>query len=1316
MGQRLKQDMKIYSAKDKGQNRSFTQEQSTYDSFGNELTYTNQKGLVTKTTYQEETELEENITAAAGTQYEETEKNHLSTDGTSSMKLDSYGLATIEIKDSFGNTTIRKDEKAGTWTESDYDYGEEGEAVEDESEELEPTAQLLEERVYSFEPEGKPVSTSSDGKEEIHYDIAGRGKEILQASRHIYDEYGAEIVSAEFSGGAIDAAHCSSWTMDKETEEVSENQTVTTSYHKELDPTAYQQEVDQDRYYNQFDECVLTETISITITDEEGNVLSQTSTVCCDGEKREAVTNYEQDEFDLTISDHTTIRKYQSGNWLPKQEIKNTYEYDDFGNVTKTKTQSRLTEEDEWEEQVIKAVYDTRGQLIESYTPRGDAENYATRYAYDLQGQRVKKWCPVSKKNGKIEYQLVKSEYDDEGNIIASEEQISEEESSRTEYTYNDRNELVCVKSCAGDDKNSAAPSLYVQYVYDVEGNKVRQFTGMTKPLTLTVKEGAGEDSYTYAGKTYHIEVSGGNKKDKYSETKYVYNKKNQLISTIDPEGNKETYTYDRYGNLRDAVDKNGNTTTYTYDYQGRMLSQITEVKDTGKKSTHHTHYDVYGNIDKQDGVTYTYDNVSNLVKREKEKIAGKEVEKTYTYDSGDNCCSFDVSVGGKNQLSLSYEYDGFSRLSAVSKKETQSSKQITSYSYNEDGSLVTSEIPDSGIVTHYSYDYAGDLTELSNTGASGGLLSKYTSTYCLNGQKMAEREERETKEKKREVRNAEYTYDRLGRLRTESHTGEEKITYSYDSHGNRKEMVQGDRVTAYKYNKNEELFRTDTLDKKNSEDTVTLYKYDRNGNELAVVHRQKTDANSPSFDLDVTVGQNQLNQNAVYHYDAENQLASALVGKNKVLYKYDASGYRTSKTVNGKTTNYIWDGDQIVLELNEKGKVKKRYFRGDSLICSDSGEGTEPTYYVSNSHGDVVQLLNQEGTVIREYSYDAFGNEINPDKKDDNPFRYAGEYYDKETASVYLRARYYSPASGRFMTRDTYTGEADDPLSLHLYAYCDNDGVNQVDPSGHWKRKTHRKLTTAAYEKGKYKKDKYFKELLKGCVLPDFLQADKKKKTYTELYKKRYRAFSSKKLLGIRLWAKKGGSGKKGKKETRESIQNTFHGKSKIRLNNLKQRAETAIRNPEHKEQKLDKYLLIGCVLHAIQDYSAHSYVYDLETFKVRNTIGSPYRELPVEVKIYHKDWDIYMRKKSALKNQKKGGKLSPEELKALDSEREKIHRETKDNPKMNFTNAASNPYGGFGSLWPWEKVDSVEKNNRYVDARKKSIVYLPQIMKFMK
>ena len=118
-------------------------------------------------------------------------------------------------------------------------------------------------------------------------------------------------------------------------------------------------------------------------------------------------------------------------------------------------------------------------------------------------------------------------------------------------------------------------------------------------------------------------------------------------------------------------------------------------------------------------------------------------------------------------------------------------------------------------------------------------------------------------------------------------------------------------------------------------------------------------------------------------------------------------------------------------------------------ILARELGQQAE---YVKN----VVQLLDESGNVTKTYEYDSFGNEVKPEKKDENPYRYCGEYYDKETEEVYLRARYYEPGVGRFITRDTYTGESDEPLSLHLYTYCANDGVNYVDCDGNARSTPH--------------------------------------------------------------------------------------------------------------------------------------------------------------------------------------------------------------------------------------------------------------------
>jgi RHS repeat-associated protein len=45
--------------------------------------------------------------------------------------------------------------------------------------------------------------------------------------------------------------------------------------------------------------------------------------------------------------------------------------------------------------------------------------------------------------------------------------------------------------------------------------------------------------------------------------------------------------------------------------------------------------------------------------------------------------------------------------------------------------------------------------------------------------------------------------------------------------------------------------------------------------------------------------------------------------------------------------------------------------------------------------------------------------------------------------------ARYYNPATGRFLSRDPEDGNITDPATLHKYLYANGDPVNMVDPRG---------------------------------------------------------------------------------------------------------------------------------------------------------------------------------------------------------------------------------------------------------------------------
>ena len=334
LGQQTKKDVTLDSAKNPSSNRTYTEEEITYDSFGNCLSTTDENGLVTKTSYDPETGEEKETIEAAGTEYESKDREYVSTDALKTMTLDEYGRAAIDIQDAFDNTIISKDEASGTWTENVYEYGAEtGEEEDDPDLEQEENDRLLEKRTYAFKPDEKKFIVNEDGKTVPNFYITGRGNKVLSGSKYFYDDAGEEIGSASFSNGELDAAHCTSWNFTKEeTEVIGEDdvaQTITISYSKELNPLVYQSEVDTDNYYDQFNDAVLSENITETVSDAEGNILSKTSTTIRGKNRSEVIATYETDDFGRNVKENTVTKKYQDGKWLPSYEEEVLLVYDE---------------------------------------------------------------------------------------------------------------------------------------------------------------------------------------------------------------------------------------------------------------------------------------------------------------------------------------------------------------------------------------------------------------------------------------------------------------------------------------------------------------------------------------------------------------------------------------------------------------------------------------------------------------------------------------------------------------------------------------------------------------------------------------------------------------------------------------------------------------------------------------------------------------------------------------------------------------------------------------------------------------------------
>jgi RHS repeat-associated protein len=592
-----------------------------------------------------------------------------------------------------------------------------------------------------------------------------------------------------------------------------------------------------------------------------------------------------------------------------------------------------------------------------------------------------------------------------------------------TSYTYDGNGNLASITDAASnvtrfeyDANNRRTRTLYPdgsseQAVYDALGRVVAKIDALERRteyaydclgrLTKVTDALGQRTSFVYDEVGNLIRQTDARGRS----TRFEHDRRGRLIRRILPLGQSETISYDATGNLVSRRDFNGKTTSYIYD----SLNQLIEKQLPGGRIISFS-YIPEGRASVRDDrgtTTYEYDARSRLTRVVQPD--GQAI--SYEYDRTGNLLTLVTRAG-----TTRYEYDAANRLSAAQ----EPNGGATTYEYGPLGNPIR-VVHANGIVSETAYDSLGRVLDVVTRDAAGVTLERYAYTLDAAGRRL-----RAVEQNGREVA---YTYDVLDRLLEERvqdpAAGAGTISYTYDQVGNRLTRTKNGGTTTYTYDDNDRLL---------SADGVT-YRHDENGNMVAVV----------ASDREVA-----------YEYDAEDRLIRAMLrtgGAERVMeYAYDADGHRVAKVREGTdVTRFLIDSNaplsRVLFETNGAGDVTSRYTYGHDLLSFEQNGSSH--ILLRDGQRSVRELRDSAGAASDRYVFDAFGVNTGSSGSTPNRFLYTGQELDAETGLYYLRARYYDPSLGRFLTPDPLHGVPTEPSSLHAYAYAFNDPVNHWDPSG---------------------------------------------------------------------------------------------------------------------------------------------------------------------------------------------------------------------------------------------------------------------------
>ena len=450
-----------------------------------------------------------------------------------------------------------------------------------------------------------------------------------------------------------------------------------------------------------------------------------------------------------------------------------------------------------------------------------------------------------------------------------------------------------------------------------------------------------------------------------------------------------------------------GNTSSFVYDKMNRLSTA--SYFDGEVESYAYTLDGMLASVSDSLGtMSYSYDarNRPVTVSNADGSVVG------YSYDLVGNRTRVTSPAGTTN-----YVYNALDRLFSVSDIDGA----MTTFDYDPVGNMTSAAMPN-GITTAHDYDARYRLTGISHT-VGAEVLQQFAYTYDAAGNR--------TSETALDGTVTAWAYDDAYRLLSETVSvgGADLVTsFAYDDAGNRTAMTQPGRgTTDYTYNEMDQLVSAVLP----GVDT-TAYAYDDRGNLI-------TQSDSSGV--------------TAYQWSAKDELVGVMGPGVSASYAYDPMGHRTAATTEGVTEAYVWDtfsryGD-VLYQSDTAGNALSFTLAGGMLISQHDAAGT--SYFLADALGSTRALTDEAGSISSAYNYDAFGELTAGSVPVGTDYLFTGQQYDASTELYRLRARYYSPSMGRFLSQDTWATNFRDPMEYNRYSYAANNPATYSDPSGHF-------------------------------------------------------------------------------------------------------------------------------------------------------------------------------------------------------------------------------------------------------------------------